>query len=134
MAGMVPPGTAMLVQASAAASATKINEVGKKVDYMNLPCPIPYEELHREALSSVLYLCSPLSFNYLLTSFFLGTGNLCSLRLINLPFDLISYFFLDSSDTLFFHFPYVDSGSVYLLRLCDIFYSGLTRQRFCSRS
>lgn len=23
----------------------------EKVDYMDLPCPIPYEEIHREALS-----------------------------------------------------------------------------------
>ncbi|XP_058008326.1 mitochondrial import receptor subunit TOM40-1 isoform X2 [Hevea brasiliensis] len=53
MAGMVPPGTAMLGEASAAASAKKINDVGKKVDFMNLPCPIPYEELHREALMSL---------------------------------------------------------------------------------
>ncbi|KDP40476.1 hypothetical protein JCGZ_24475 [Jatropha curcas] len=55
MAGMVPPGTTMLGEAAAAAaaSAKKINEVEKKVDYMNLPCPIPYEELHREALMSL---------------------------------------------------------------------------------
>lgn len=26
----------------------------QKVDYMNLPCPIPYEEIHREALSSCI--------------------------------------------------------------------------------
>lgn len=51
MAGLVPPGTTML--GGEAASAKKINEVDKKVDYLNLPCPIPYEELHREALSSV---------------------------------------------------------------------------------
>lgn len=23
----------------------------EKVDYMDLPCPIPYEEIHREAMS-----------------------------------------------------------------------------------
>jgi hypothetical protein len=27
------------------------------VDYLNLPCPIPYEEIHREALSLSLFLC-----------------------------------------------------------------------------
>uniref|UniRef100_A0A2P2MD09 Uncharacterized protein MANES_11G000900 n=2 Tax=Rhizophora mucronata TaxID=61149 RepID=A0A2P2MD09_RHIMU len=54
MAGLVPPGnpTATLGE-EAALAAKKIDEVGKKVDYMNLPCPIPYEELHREALMSL---------------------------------------------------------------------------------
>lgn len=28
----------------------------EKVDYLNLPCPIPYEEIHREALSLCLSL------------------------------------------------------------------------------
>ena len=31
------------------------NKVEEKVDYMNLPCPIPFEEVHREALSKLLY-------------------------------------------------------------------------------
>jgi len=26
-------------------------KVDQKVDYSNLPCPIPFEELHREAMS-----------------------------------------------------------------------------------
>lgn len=26
-------------------------KVVERVDYLNLPCPIPYEEIHREALS-----------------------------------------------------------------------------------
>lgn len=37
-------------------------EVEEKVDYLNLPCPIPYEEIHREALSQSLF--SPLEFFY----------------------------------------------------------------------
>lgn len=37
MASLVPP-----------AATPKPTE---KVDYMNLPCPIPYEEIHREAIS-----------------------------------------------------------------------------------
>jgi mitochondrial import receptor subunit TOM40 len=53
MAGFVPPGTTLLGNEATTAAAKKVNEVHKNVDYMNLPCPIPYEELHREALSSV---------------------------------------------------------------------------------
>lgn len=45
MADIFPPLTAAQVDA-------KI-KVDEKVDYSNLPCPVPYEELHREALSSV---------------------------------------------------------------------------------
>ncbi|KAG6748952.1 hypothetical protein NC652_032142 [Populus alba x Populus x berolinensis] len=53
MAGFVPPGTTLLGNEATSESAKKINEVHKKVDYLNLPCPIPYEELHREALMSL---------------------------------------------------------------------------------
>ncbi|MBA0556866.1 hypothetical protein Golob_026935, partial [Gossypium lobatum] len=45
MAGLVPPGT------SSDASKPAHSKADEKTDYMNLPCPIPYEELHREALS-----------------------------------------------------------------------------------
>ncbi|CAI9288237.1 unnamed protein product [Lactuca saligna] len=44
MATLVPPPPA-----AAAAEAIK----PEKVDYMDLPCPIPYEEIHREALMSL---------------------------------------------------------------------------------
>ena len=54
MAGFVPPGTTLSGNEATSAEAKKVNEVHKNFDYMNLPCPIPYEELHREALSSVL--------------------------------------------------------------------------------
>ena len=37
----------------ASADTSKVDE---KVDYLNLPCPIPYEEVHREALSQSLTL------------------------------------------------------------------------------
>ncbi|KAL9378775.1 hypothetical protein Peur_030110 [Populus x canadensis] len=53
MAGFVPPGTTLLGNEATSAAAKKVNEVHKNVDYMNLPCPIPYEELHREALMSL---------------------------------------------------------------------------------
>lgn len=33
----------------------------EKVDYLNLPCPVPFEEIQREALSEIL---NPLSFVY----------------------------------------------------------------------
>jgi hypothetical protein len=33
----------------------------EKVDYLNLPCPIPYEEIHREALSLSLFLSVSMS-------------------------------------------------------------------------
>ncbi|KDO69938.1 hypothetical protein CISIN_1g0215281mg, partial [Citrus sinensis] len=45
MAGLVPPGTTVKPDASTAKPKEE-----EKVDYMNLPCPIPYEEIHREAL------------------------------------------------------------------------------------
>jgi mitochondrial import receptor subunit TOM40 len=64
MAGFVPPGTTLLGNEATSEAAKKINEVHKKVDYLNLPCPIPYEELHREALSSVSYLVFYLYFRY----------------------------------------------------------------------
>ena len=44
MATIVPPPT---TPSPAAAEAIK----PEKVDYMDLPCPIPYEEIHREAMS-----------------------------------------------------------------------------------
>ncbi|KAJ4832274.1 hypothetical protein Tsubulata_012221 [Turnera subulata] len=50
MAGQAPPG--VLGQA-AAQSDSKIDEVKKKVDYLDLPTPIPYEEIHRESLMSL---------------------------------------------------------------------------------
>ncbi|KAJ6971431.1 mitochondrial import receptor subunit TOM40-1-like [Populus alba x Populus x berolinensis] len=53
MAGFVPPGTTLLGNEATSEAAKKINEVHRKVDYLNLPCPIPYEELHREALMSL---------------------------------------------------------------------------------
>ena len=28
----------------------------EKVDYLNLPCPVPFEEIQREALSEILHL------------------------------------------------------------------------------
>ncbi|KAH9707379.1 mitochondrial import receptor subunit TOM40 [Citrus sinensis] len=48
MAGLVPPGTTVKPDASTAKPKEE-----EKVDYMNLPCPIPYEEIHREALMSL---------------------------------------------------------------------------------
>ncbi|KAG4208990.1 hypothetical protein ERO13_A03G167500v2 [Gossypium hirsutum] len=47
MAGLVPPG------ASPDASKPAHSKADEKTDYTNLPCPIPYEELHREALMSL---------------------------------------------------------------------------------
>lgn len=36
-------------------------KVVERVDYLSLPCPIPYEEIHREALSKchLTNLCYP---------------------------------------------------------------------------
>ncbi|KAF5749847.1 Translocase of the outer mitochondrial membrane 40 [Tripterygium wilfordii] len=47
MAGLATPGMTMPEVDS---SKTKADE---KVDYKNLPCPIPFEEVHREALLSL---------------------------------------------------------------------------------
>ncbi|KAI5353533.1 hypothetical protein L3X38_006427 [Prunus dulcis] len=51
MAGLVPPGT---TTRSEAAETKPMNE---KLDYTNLPCPIPYEEINREALMSLRPEC-----------------------------------------------------------------------------
>uniref|UniRef100_M1BSL4 Mitochondrial import receptor n=1 Tax=Solanum tuberosum TaxID=4113 RepID=M1BSL4_SOLTU len=48
MATLVPPAAT----ASPAGSKPTVIEP-EKVDYFNLPCPIPYEEIHREALMSL---------------------------------------------------------------------------------
>ncbi|KAB2035720.1 hypothetical protein ERO13_D04G149200v2 [Gossypium hirsutum] len=50
MAGLVPPGTTAI---PAEASKTAHTKAEEKTDYMNLPCPIPFEELQREALMSL---------------------------------------------------------------------------------
>ncbi|XVE92963.1 hypothetical protein REPUB_Repub01dG0149200 [Reevesia pubescens] len=50
MAGLVPPGTTTIPGDVSKTAQTKAEE---KTDYMNLPCPIPFEELHREALMSL---------------------------------------------------------------------------------
>lgn len=46
MATLVPPAATDFP----AVSKPTVTEP-EKVDYFNLPCPIPYEEIHREALS-----------------------------------------------------------------------------------
>ncbi|GAB4849967.1 hypothetical protein Ancab_029267 [Ancistrocladus abbreviatus] len=50
MAGMAPPSTSPMGAKGPEAASSKPDE---KVDYLNLPCPIPYEEIHREALMSL---------------------------------------------------------------------------------
>ncbi|EOX99041.1 hypothetical protein QUC31_014847 [Theobroma cacao] len=50
MAGLVPPGITTIPADASKTAHTKHEE---KTDYMNLPCPIPYEEIHREALMSL---------------------------------------------------------------------------------
>ncbi|KAL3718159.1 hypothetical protein ACJRO7_003314 [Eucalyptus globulus] len=50
MAGVVSPEEAA---AKAAAAAAPEQVAPEKVDYLNLPCPIPYEEIHREAMMSL---------------------------------------------------------------------------------
>ncbi|KAF8068474.1 hypothetical protein N665_1149s0011 [Sinapis alba] len=45
MADLFPPLVTAQVDAK--------NKVDEKVDYSNLPCPVPYEELHREAFMSL---------------------------------------------------------------------------------
>ncbi|VFR00481.1 unnamed protein product [Cuscuta campestris] len=47
MAAFVPPPAATTPPADSKPA------VPEKVDYMNLPCPIPYEEIHREAFMSL---------------------------------------------------------------------------------
>ncbi|PPR98910.1 hypothetical protein GOBAR_AA21753 [Gossypium barbadense] len=50
MAGLLPSGTTAI---PAEASKTAHTKAEEKTDYMNLPCPIPFEELQREALMSL---------------------------------------------------------------------------------
>lgn len=49
MATLAPPSPAAASTPPAAASDAAAEP--QKVDYLNLPCPLPYEELSREALS-----------------------------------------------------------------------------------
>ncbi|VFQ76557.1 unnamed protein product [Cuscuta campestris] len=49
MAAQVPPHTGTVPPTDSNPAATK----PEKTDYMNLPCPIPYEEIQREALMSL---------------------------------------------------------------------------------
>lgn len=65
MAGLVPPG------ATPDASKPAHSKADEKTDYMNLPCPIPYEELHREALSYSSLLTSFSIWVFLFILFFI---------------------------------------------------------------
>lgn len=66
MATMVPP-----------TPATE-NKVDEKVDYFDLPCPIPFEELHREAMST-----SPFFISFQYFSFFVNLNFAFCLDLSN---------------------------------------------------
>lgn len=48
MAGLVPPATA-------APDTTQKPKENERADYLNLPCPIPYDEISREAYSESLF-------------------------------------------------------------------------------
>ncbi|XP_055829640.1 mitochondrial import receptor subunit TOM40-1-like isoform X1 [Solanum dulcamara] len=50
MATLVPPSATV---SPANSKSTAVESEKEKVDYLNLPCPIPYEEIHREALMSL---------------------------------------------------------------------------------
>jgi hypothetical protein len=43
----------------------KEEKAEKKVDYLNLPCPIPFEEIQREALSESTFCFVSICFFYL---------------------------------------------------------------------
>lgn len=51
MAGVMPPPLAGSV--GTPMGSKEAPKVVEKVDYSNLPCPVPYEEIHREALMSL---------------------------------------------------------------------------------
>ncbi|KAG7029071.1 Mitochondrial import receptor subunit TOM40-1 [Cucurbita argyrosperma subsp. argyrosperma] len=53
MAGLVPPTTAAAAATATALPVPPKKTEDEKVDYLNLPCPIPYEEIHREAFMSL---------------------------------------------------------------------------------
>lgn len=50
MATLIPPSPATAAATPPAGPSSAASEP-QKTDYLNLPCPIPYEEIHREALS-----------------------------------------------------------------------------------
>ena len=56
MAGLAPPTTATAAAAATALPVPPKKTEDEKVDYLDLPCPIPYEEIHREAFSNSLFL------------------------------------------------------------------------------
>ncbi|KAB2624015.1 mitochondrial import receptor subunit TOM40-1-like [Pyrus ussuriensis x Pyrus communis] len=88
MAGVVPPGpgtgtgTGTTAGREAAGSKTRT----EKVDYTNLPCPIPYEEIHREAIMSL----RPELFEGMRFDFFKGLDHKFSLSCS--PFYSSAYF------------------------------------------
>lgn len=51
MAGLVPPATAP----APAPDTTQKPKENERADYLNLPCPIPYDEISREAYSESLF-------------------------------------------------------------------------------
>ncbi|KAL7081851.1 hypothetical protein ACP275_14G064400 [Erythranthe tilingii] len=53
MATLIPPSPATATTHPAAGPTNPTATEQPKVDYLNLPCPIPYEEIHREALMSL---------------------------------------------------------------------------------
>ncbi|XP_004240449.1 mitochondrial import receptor subunit TOM40-1 [Solanum lycopersicum] len=50
MATLIPPS---VIVPPANSKSAAVESEKEKVDYLNLPCPIPYEEIHREALMSL---------------------------------------------------------------------------------
>ncbi|KAL3850501.1 hypothetical protein ACJIZ3_012383 [Penstemon smallii] len=49
MATLIPPSPATETTSPASPAAAE----QQKVDYLNMPCPVPYEEIHREAMMSL---------------------------------------------------------------------------------
>ena len=61
MAGLAPPTAATATAAPYPLPIPPKKTEDEKVDYLNLPCPIPYEEIHREAFSNSLFSATPLA-------------------------------------------------------------------------
>jgi len=83
MEGFSPPINTAQVDAK-----TKLDE---KVDYSNLPCPVLYEELNREATSSVLPSLSLYCFIYSFSLLLEITICLCLRLLIFLVFYISAF-------------------------------------------
>lgn len=104
-------------------------KVDEKVDYSNLPCPVPYDELHREAYSSVHHYLLLLDLDFCF--FFLkylnpcGRSDLCCLEWSSLEdecgFSAFDYWLRDLASVLSLIAFFLSMNHLEVLRFCKLY-------------